>query len=64
MVTQKMVGQTKFSPLFWCCCCYPGWIKIKIRDKHPGTTTLDNSTTTGTKFAKGKFLSVNCMIKK
>ncbi len=38
-----------FSPLFCCCFCVldprsrirdPGWVKIRIRDKHPGSTTL------------------------
>ncbi len=31
-----------FTPLF--CCCFwirdPGWVKIRIRDKHPGSATL------------------------
>jgi hypothetical protein len=38
-----MLGQTKFFPLlFWCCCWIrdPGWIKIRIRDNHPGSATL------------------------
>jgi hypothetical protein len=40
----KMVGPNKFSPLFWCCCWIwdPGRIKIRIRDKHPGSTTRLN----------------------
>jgi hypothetical protein len=38
----KMKGQKKNVPLlFWCCCLIgnPGWIKIRIRDKHPGSAT-------------------------
>ncbi len=35
-----------FTPLF--CCCFwirdPGWVKIWIRDKHPGSATLFGST--------------------
>ncbi len=31
-----------FTPL--CCCCFwirdPGWVKIRIRDKHPGSASL------------------------
>jgi hypothetical protein len=41
-VAKKMVGEKKFIPLlFWCCCWIrdPGWIKIGIRDKHPGSAT-------------------------
>jgi hypothetical protein len=42
-VATKMVGQTKYSPppllvLFWI--RDPGWIKIRIRDKCPGSATL------------------------
>jgi hypothetical protein len=43
-------GRTKkFFSLFWCCCWIrdqgseirePGWIKIRIRDKHSGSATL------------------------
>ncbi len=31
-----------FPLLFWCCCWIqdPRWIKIRIREKHPGSTTL------------------------
>ncbi len=47
---QKMVwGKFFFTPVF--CCCFwirdpgseirdPGWVKIRIRDKHPGSATL------------------------
>jgi hypothetical protein len=31
-----------FTRLFCCCFCIrdPGWVKIRIRDKHPGSATL------------------------
>jgi hypothetical protein len=43
VATKKGIGMTKnFSPLF--CCCFwirdPGWVKIRIRDEHPGSATL------------------------
>ncbi len=41
-----MVGKF-FSPLlFWCCSWIrdPGWIKIRIRGKHPGSAALDSKT--------------------
>jgi hypothetical protein len=35
-----------FTPLF--CCCFwiggPGWVKIRIRDKHPGSAKLLGSS--------------------
>jgi hypothetical protein len=47
--TQKVSNSKFFTPL--CCCCFwfrdprsgfrdPGWVKIRIRDKHPGSATL------------------------
>jgi hypothetical protein len=41
-VTTKKGVTTIFPPLF--CCCFgirdPEWVKIRIRDKHPGSATL------------------------
>jgi hypothetical protein len=41
-VATKKVGQSPPPPLFCCCCLIldPGWIKVRIRDKHPGSATL------------------------
>ncbi len=42
MATKKYDNQFFFTSLF--CCCFwirdPGWVKIRIRDKHPGSATL------------------------
>ncbi len=39
---QKKCDKKFFAPL--CCSCFwirdPGWVKIRIRDKHPGSATL------------------------
>jgi hypothetical protein len=46
-VDTKKVEQI-FFPLLFCCCCWirdPGWIKLRIRDKHPGSATLTNLKT-------------------
>ncbi len=42
LVSTKMVGQQKSPPPFLCCYWIrdPGWIKIRIRNKHPGSATL------------------------
>jgi hypothetical protein len=40
---KKKGRKTKFSPLLFCCYFWirdPVWIKIRIRDKHPGSATL------------------------
>ncbi len=41
-VATKKCRTTNFTLLF--CCCfwirYPGWTKVRIRDKHPGSATL------------------------
>ncbi len=49
VATKKDLTIIFFTPLF-CCCIWildprsgirdPGWIKIRIRDKHPGSATL------------------------
>jgi hypothetical protein len=42
-VATKKIEQQIFSHLLFCCCCWiqdPVWIKIKIRDKHPGSAIL------------------------
>ncbi len=49
VVTKKILTTNFFTPLF--CCCFwirdpgpeildPEWVKIRIRDKHPGSATL------------------------
>jgi hypothetical protein len=42
VATKKVRQQIFFTPLF--CCCFwvrdSGWVKIRIRDKHPGSATL------------------------
>ncbi len=45
-VFTKKAGQQIFFPLLFCCCCWIRdlvWIKNRIRDKHPGSATLNKS---------------------
>ncbi len=48
VATKKGMTTNKFffTPLF--CCCFwirdPGWVKIRIRDKYPGSATLHSVT--------------------
>ena len=48
MWLQKCLTTKFFTPLF--CSCFwirdPGWVKIRIRDKHPGSATLVPGSTT------------------
>ncbi len=49
LLHKKLWQQIFFYPLF--CCCFwildPGWVKIRIRDKHPGSATLRDSIESG-----------------
>ncbi len=39
VATRKDRTTKSFFPFLFCCCCWirdPGWINVRIRDKHPG----------------------------
>jgi hypothetical protein len=42
MATKKVWQHIFFHPFFWI--RDPGWVKIRIRDKHPGSATLTKMT--------------------
>jgi hypothetical protein len=44
-VAKRFANNFFFTPLFCCCFCIwdPEWVKIRIRDKHPGSATVQNT---------------------
>jgi hypothetical protein len=43
-MTKKIFSPLSFVAVFGSEIRDPGWVKIRIRDKHPGSATLINST--------------------